>query len=65
MTNREWLNSLSNEDFIKWCLDPEVVDFKTLKSENPSPRLESIKYRYTSSRHGLLDWLNEERVESE
>ena len=33
MTNREWLNTLSNEDFVKWCFDEEVIDFETLKSE--------------------------------
>ena len=63
MTNREWLNTLNNEDFVKWCLDREVIDFKTFKSENPSPRLETIKYSYTSSRGGLLDWLGKERKE--
>ena len=65
MTNRDWLNSLSNEDFVKWCLDGDVFNVKTLKSENPSPRLHTIIYRYTSSSGGLFEWLNKERVESE
>ena len=44
MTNREYLNSLSNE---------ELVDF--LLSE----KFDSLKRSYTSTRGGLISWLDE------
>lgn len=68
MTNREWLNTLSNEDFAKWCLKEETVRHIFDKSKNisyeinePTPKLETIRKEYTSSYDGLLKWLNEER----
>lgn len=72
MTNREWLNTLSNEDFVKWCLNeentiirPSYTADKMYKICEPTPKLETIKYQYTSSYDGLLKWLDEERINYE
>lgn len=26
ITNRQWLNSLSNEEFAEWCLQNQIID---------------------------------------
>ena len=67
MTNREWLNTLSDEDFTKWCLY-EAQNFFNRKTNEydivqPYPTLHTIKISFTSSYDGLLKWLNEERIE--
>lgn len=68
MTNREWLNTLSNEDFAEWCLKEEKIYLAPNKSGaasciiiEPTPKLETIRKEYTSSYDGLLKWLNKER----
>ena len=61
MTNREWLNTLSDEDFAKWCIEADKWDVNTGIFEHPFPRLESIKFSNISSIDGLLKWLKEER----
>lgn len=45
MTNREYLNSLSNEDLVDFLL---------------SQKFNNLKMSYTSTRGGLLSWLDEE-----
>lgn len=66
MTNREWLNSLSDEDFAKWCVSKEVdtlvyYDLPCVRFDEPTPRLDTLKGLFTSSSAGLLKWLKEER----
>ena len=61
MTNREWLNTLSDEDFAKWCVSEEQTDYNTMEVYQPCPRLNTIKFWSTSSYDGLLKWLKEER----
>ena len=67
MTNREWLRTLSDEEFTKWCLHEEYGNFDFQKNtyirEQPSPRLETLKFTSTSSYNALLKWLKEERIE--
>ena len=63
MNNREWLATLSNDDFAKWCCTQEEVAFG-YEPKEPTPRLDTIKYRYSSSYLGLLKWLSEERWDS-
>ena len=65
MTNREWLNSLSDDDFAVWCIEAEVFNYKTAKCEPPTPRLDNIRFLYTSSLYGLKEWLKQERVEND
>ena len=48
MTNLEWLMALSEEEFANWLYDQW---------------LESMQYRWSSSKGGLVVWLKEERAE--
>ena len=67
MTNREWLNTLSDEDFVKWCLAEGNMVFDFAKNDyeimQPYPTLHTIKYSFTSSYDALLKWLGEERYD--
>lgn len=63
MTNREWLESLSDEEFAIWLAkDEEIipVDGGFLCAE-PTPRLKTLKSGWTSAAVGLTHWLKEER----
>ena len=62
MTNREWLNTLSDEDFVSWLLDDErVKDYQTYEVMQPTPKLETLKRTATSSSWMVSKWLKEER----
>lgn len=65
MTNREWLESLSDEEFVTWLTqDEELVpseDGDTFISAQPSPRFRTLKFQWTSIAAGLTHWLTEER----
>ena len=67
MTNREWLNNLSNEDLVKWLyvehtrtFDPQTLEEIVFMPEC-SPSLHEITVQWTSAEYGLLKWLEEER----
>lgn len=64
-TNREYLNSLSNEDFARWMLDSlEVVD---RSGRYPLSRLDGFHYvilSYIDPYMGFVKWLNQERKET-
>ena len=61
MTNREWLNSLTNEEFASWICDGEEFDYEKNEPFQPSPKWDYLQHRYTSSKGGLLIWLKQER----
>lgn len=61
MTNKDWLNSLTDEEFASWVCDEEIYDFENNVYEQPSPKWDSLRGRYTSSKGGLLIWLKQER----
>lgn len=62
MTNKEWLNSLSSEDFAEWCCGLDAIDYNTGKPIGIYPHLETIKRSYTSSQGGLEEWLDEKTL---
>ena len=43
MTNREWVNNLSNEDFMTWLVGLIERDSETEEYKEPHPRLEYLK----------------------
>lgn len=67
MTNREWLNSLSNEDFVKWILEDYTRYYDINKREEVvfapgySPCMQEVIRGWTSSSFRLAQWLDEER----
>lgn len=61
MTNKEWLNSLTNEEFASWICDGEEFDYEKNENYPPSPKWSTIQGQYTSSKLGLLIWLKQER----
>lgn len=63
MTNREWLNSLTDEEFADWCCGQDVIDGRTFKPIGVYPKLNGIKFRHLDSLIGLREWLKEERRE--
>ena len=71
MTNREWLNSLSNEDLVSWIYAEGTMTFniKTMQykiyAPNYSPCLAEIVAGAISNRLCLKKWLDEERIEYE
>lgn len=60
MTNREWLNSLSNEDFIYWLFEKSYFDENFKPINQVRPTFKDIKNNYLDSKQGLLEWLDEE-----
>lgn len=60
MTNREWLFSLTNEEFVAWCsLDsPHFI----VNGKKELTRY-GVGYMWTSSSQRVIEWLSEERVE--
>jgi len=72
MTNREWLATLTDEEFADWALfDPVPFSFRKneegkyvldSKPDKVYPRLNELRRRYTSSFQGLIEWLGQEYV---
>ena len=68
MTNRQWLNTLTNEELAHWILDKEsslCADKKSGKMyyDNLSPRLREVYAFYNDAVLRLIEWLDEERVD--
>lgn len=61
MTNREWLNSLSNEDFVTWLNRPIEWDSETEEYTEPHPRLEYLKRTDINFYASFWEWLKKER----
>lgn len=61
MTNREWVNSLSNEDFVTWLVGPIEWDSKMEEYKEPHPRLEYLKRTNTNFFSSFQEWLKKER----
>ena len=63
MTNREWLNSLSNEDFVEWLIYDEVWEASDgcIKIYQPHPKLGTLRRSSTQTGSFIREWLNKER----
>ncbi len=69
MTNREWLNTLNDDEFCKWLFDDSgcYTEYNPYTHEHEYkfysfyPTRKEIICRYNSSYDGMLEWLNEER----
>ena len=62
MTNREWLESLKNNELVAWLLYDEDFDPETYEMVEPTPRLSSIKRMGINAEYSLKEWLEEERI---
>lgn len=61
ITNREYLDSLSNEEFAKWIFNILEVEDRT--GRYPLKRIDGLNYvtiSYIDPYIGFLRWLNEE-----
>ena len=66
MTNREWLATLTDEDFVNWLYAEKSIfyDHRTLKVIEQAvyyPTLTEITMGWSSYSGRMLQWLNEER----
>lgn len=55
MNNREWLNSLTNEELANWLCDNLYNSI-----ENRYYGVSQIKFAYSDSILGLQEWLRQE-----
>ena len=74
MTNRQWLESLSDEDLVEWMLaDPVAMEFVNKNGkwvvvgeiDKLAPRLQELIRTSNSSRHGVLNWLRAEHKDED
>ena len=75
MTNREWLETLSNEDLARWMCEEASIQigwkeieqngeiFQMAEFDSLSPRLLEITRLYTQSIKGIEKWLGEEHYD--
>lgn len=70
MTNREWLSTLSDEDFARWCfwknsfsytVDAENGDIQVEKISEFSPTLYEASNNSTYAELSLVEWLKQDR----
>lgn len=67
MTNREWLNNMTDEDFVNWLYADRTRVFNVEKGDyvvlapNYSPCLHEVTMGWTSGEMILKQWLKEER----
>lgn len=65
MTNREWLNSLSNKELAEWLCDCYQTEIETNLPGNPKfpifLGISQLKSQYTCSFYGIKEWLEQER----
>lgn len=59
MTNREWLESLSNEELAEWLCDNLYL--KTIEGIPIYSGINAVKSSYIHSQLGVLDWLGKEK----
>ena len=60
MTNKEWLFTLTNEEFVAWCSLDSPYFFVNGKKELTRY---GVGFTWTSSSLRVIQWLDEERAE--
>ena len=63
MTNREWLETLTDEEFADWATGCDNWDWENNKPLGLHPHRRNIESQYTSAYGGILLWLRQERIE--
>ena len=63
MTNREWLNTLSDDEFISWLLESDHHVSQNGKFEQPFPKLQTVSTGYPNPLLKLKNWLKAERIQ--
>lgn len=60
MTNREWIESLTDEELAAWLCDNYPVE--VFDGTFFTTGVGGVKSRFTHSELGLIEWLKEQRV---
>ena len=47
MTNREWVNNMTDDEFADFCCNEDNVDFRTGEYIGLHPHIRTIKMAYT------------------
>ena len=68
MTNREWLNTLSNEDYTRWIFEHSSIyrvdtRSQTIYYDSLYPRLREVYATYVPGDMRFLDWLKQDRID--
>lgn len=63
MTNRQWLETLTDEELADWATGEDCYDINLNKYIGLYPHRKNVEYQYTSSYGGILLWLKQKRVE--
>lgn len=59
ITNREWLNGLSDEDFTEWCFGYDVLDESKTAFKQPCPKLNTFQTLSKQKEFKFRDFLPE------
>lgn len=65
MTNREWLNSLTDKEFVEWLFNESSWDWEKMKSREISPTFREVHSANISSRGATEYWLKQERCKDD
>ena len=65
MTNREWLNTLSDKEFVEWLIYDEMYEVSNgyIKMYQPTPKLATLARSSTQTETFIKEWLKEDRNE--
>ena len=61
MTNREWLSTLTDEEFADWLTGEDTYNWRDNEFYGIYPHRRNIERQYASSYLGILDWLGKPR----
>ena len=64
MTNRQWLESLTDEELADWCTGEDNWNVITGEYIGLYPHRKNVEYQYPASYGGVLLWLKQKRAEA-